>query len=157
MHQTKSHEFYLSEALRLAAKAEALDEVPIGAVLVQDGKIISEGYNRREQDKSPLGHAEIMAIEEACRKLKTWRLSDCDLYVTLEPCLMCAGALVQSRIRAVYFGAFDPKGGALGSLYKINEDMRLNHRFPATGGICADQCGTLLREFFQKKRKKSSC
>ncbi len=154
-HATNSHEYFLTEALRLAKKAGACDEVPIGAVVVKDSTIISEGFNRREQAQSATGHAEIMAIEAACHTLHSWRLADCDLYVSLEPCLMCAGALVQARIRAVYFGAWDPKGGALGSLYKIHEDVRLNHRFLVQGGICAEECGRLLSTFFQAKRKRS--
>lgn len=146
---------FMALALEQARKAAACDEVPIGAVLVQDGFVISAGFNLREQNHNAIAHAEILVIEEACRKLKKWRLSSCELYVTLEPCLMCAGALMQSRIKAVYFGAPDPKGGALGSLYRLHEDSRLNHRFEVKGGILAEECGSLLKQFFQKKRARN--
>lgn len=148
------HENFIKHALTLALKARSKDEVPIGAIIVQNGKILAEAFNEREQDNNAVAHAEILAIQEACKKLNTWRLSDCDLYVTLEPCLMCAGALIQSRIRKVYFGAYDPKGGALGTLYKVHEDTRLNHRFEVQGGICEKECGSILSAFFKKKREK---
>nr|ADI87839.1 hypothetical protein AKSOIL_0331 [uncultured bacterium Ak20-3] len=153
--ESKNHEYFMKRCLELAHEAEKNLEVPIGAVIVHDGKIISESSNKREKNHDATGHAEILAIHDACQKLQSWRLSACDLYVTLEPCLMCAGALVQARIRNVYFGAYDPKGGALGSLYKIHEDTRLNHRFPAVGGVLGDECGSLLSTFFKKKRAKS--
>jgi tRNA(adenine34) deaminase len=153
MQNIEVHEKFLRHALTLARRALSQNEVPIGAVVVQNGEIIAEGFNQREKQQSAIGHAEIIAIQSACTKLGTWRLSDCDLYVTLEPCLMCAGALVQTRIRNVYFGAYDPKGGALGTLYTVHEDTRLNHRFQVRGGICAEECGTILSDFFKKKRK----
>lgn len=112
-------EKYMRSALRLAKKAENLDEVPVGAVIVKDGKILAKGWNRRQTKQNPLEHAEVMAIQSACRKLKSWRLEGCDLYVTLEPCPMCSGAIIQSRIEHVYFGAFDPKGGAVASVVSL--------------------------------------
>lgn len=146
------HETFLNYALALARKGLEEDEVPIGAIIVKDGTILAEAFNQRERVHDATGHAEILAIQSACKKLNSWRLSNCDLYVTLEPCIMCAGALVQARVRNVYFGAFDSKGGALGSLYKIHEDTRLNHRFKVHGGICGEECGKMLSDFFKKKR-----
>lgn len=150
----KTDEDFILHCLQLARQAEAHNEVPIGALIVHNGKIIAESYNLREKNFNATGHAEILSIQKACEHLQTWRLSSCDLYVTLEPCVMCAGALLQARIRSVCFGAFDPKGGALGSLYKLNEDVRLNHRFPVKSGVCADACGDILSQFFKKKRLK---
>lgn len=152
--ENEQHEKFINYALTLARKGLELDEVPVGAVIVKDGTIVAEAFNKRELDNNATGHAEILAIQSACKSLGTWRLSSCDLYVTLEPCLMCAGALIQARIRNVYFGAFDPKGGALGSLYKLHEDTRLNHRFKVEGGVCGDECGKMLSAFFKKKREK---
>ena len=143
----------MNEALELARKAGDLGEVPVGALVVRDGKIIGRGYNRREIDKDALAHAEIHAIAEACKTLGAWRLSGCTLYVTLEPCVMCSGAVHQARLDHVVFGALDPKAGACGSLYKINEDQRLNHRFEVTGEILADESRNLLQSFFRAKRK----
>ena len=147
------YEKWMNEALELARKAGDLGEVPVGALVVRDGKIIGRGYNRREIDKDALAHAEIHAIAEACKTLGAWRLSGCTLYVTLEPCVMCSGAVHQARLDHVVFGALDPKAGACGSLYKINEDQRLNHRFEVTGEILADESRNLLQSFFRAKRK----
>lgn len=119
---------YMQEAIRLAKQAEGLGEIPIGAIVVKDGQIIGRGYNRREVDKNPLGHAELMAIAEAAKRLGGWRLEGCQLYVTLEPCPMCAGAIVQARIKQVIYGAEDPKSGYAGSLYNTLQDQRLNHQ-----------------------------
>lgn len=140
-------------ALLEAEKAKALDEVPIGCVLVKDGQTIASGYNQRESKRHALSHAEIEAIDAACRRLGSWRLLGVTMYVTLEPCLMCAGAIWQSRIERVVFGAFDPKAGAMSSLYRIHEDQRLNHRLPVTGGVLADECGMMLKEFFRSRRR----
>jgi tRNA(adenine34) deaminase len=145
---------WMKKALQLAIKAGSAGEVPVGAVIVRDGKPISSARNRREELQSPLGHAEILALQGASKKLGTWRLSDCTMYVTLEPCVMCAGGLWQSRIGRVVFGAFDPKGGALGSLYKIHSDERLNHRYEITTGVMADECAQLLKDFFKLRRNK---
>lgn len=145
---------WMQIALSLAETAAARDEVPVGAVIVHEGKLIATGYNLRETHANPCAHAEIEAIEAACRTLGRWRLSDCDLYVTLEPCVMCAGAISQARLRHVYFGAMDPKAGAMGSLYKIHEDARLNHRLPVTSGLMAERCGAILTNFFRAKRQR---
>jgi len=140
-------------ALAEADKARALGEVPIGAVVVKDGAIIGTGHNLRETRRSALRHAEIDAIEMACANVGAWRLLGCELYVTLEPCLMCAGAIYQARLDRVVFGALDPKAGAMGSLYRVHEDARLNHRLPVVKGVLAEECGQILRDFFKAKRK----
>ena len=140
-------------AISLALQAKALNEVPVGAIIVADGKIIASGFNLRETTRKATAHAELLAIEEASLIRGSWRLNNCDLFVTLEPCLMCAGVIYQARLRRVVFGALDPKAGALGSLYKVHEDQRLNHRYIAQGGILETECGTLLRSFFAEKRK----
>lgn len=142
----------MGQALALARQAQDQNEVPIGCVVVKDGQIIGQGYNLRETAKSATRHAEMIAIEAACEKLGAWRLLDCDLYVTLEPCLMCAGAIYQARIRKVYFGAYDPKAGAVSSLYQVHQDVRLNHNFEAQGGVMEIPCSELLQTFFHKKR-----
>ena len=146
----------MREALALAAQAFALDEVPVGAVVVHQNQIIGRGFNRRESDHSALAHAEILAIAEASRTMDAWRLIDCTLYVTLEPCLMCAGAIYQARIPQVVFGALDPKAGATGSLYRVHEDTRLNHRFMVQGEFLGQECRDLLQRFFREKRARSS-
>lgn len=145
-------EKYMNKALALAAKAETLDEVPVGAVIVKDGQIIGRGWNRRQQKQNALEHAEIMAIAQACRKLKSWRLESCTLYVTLEPCPMCAGAIIQSRIANVIFGAYDPKGGACGSVINLFEIPQWNHHPNWEGGILEAQCSKQLKDYFRKKR-----
>jgi tRNA(adenine34) deaminase len=139
-------------AISLAESAQSLGDVPVGALIVKDNAIVSTGFNHREMDQMSLGHAEIVAIERACKRLKNWRLIDCTLYVTLEPCLMCAGAVIQARIPQVFFGATDPKGGAFGSLYSIHEDTRLNHNVLCTQGILGNECSGLLKEFFKNRR-----
>lgn len=144
----------MREAFRLAGKAAMLGEIPVGAVIVHDGKIIARGYNKRELQADPLGHAEIEVIRKASKKLKKWRLSDCTLYVTLEPCVMCAGAIVQSRIGRVVYGALDPKAGAVESIYTVLNDNRLNHMPITKGDVLAEDCGRILKEFFSELRKK---
>ncbi len=146
------HQKWMNLALSLASSARCLGDVPVGAIIVRDHEVLATGFNRREADCVSLRHAELIAIERACKRLRTWRLIGCKLYVTLEPCLMCAGAIVQSRIPEVYFGAPDPKGGAFGSLYTIQDDSRLNHRVQCTGGILADVCSEQLRNFFKDRR-----
>lgn len=131
-----------------------LDEVPVGVVIVKNDVIISRGHNARETMKSAIAHAEIAAIEEACRALGGWRLLDCDLYVTLEPCPMCAGAAVNARMKRIIFGAYDKKSGACGSVYNIACDERLNHRVEVIPGILEKECRELLQEFFKRKRSK---
>ncbi|MBC7466555.1 MAG: nucleoside deaminase [Bdellovibrio sp.] len=144
---------FMEMAIDLAKTSEQKGEVPIGALIVDEaGKVIAKATNLRETNLTVLGHAELVAIHRACKKLKSWRLTNCTLYVTLEPCHMCAGALVQSRIKRVVFGAFDPKGGALGTLNNLAEDKRLNHQFEAKGGIKQEECSHLLKTFFKKKR-----
>lgn len=147
-----SDQQWMRRALEEAAKAGGIGEVPIGAVIVKDGKEIAAGGNRREIDQCVTGHAELIAIEAACKALGSWRLLDCELYVTLEPCLMCAGAIYQARFKRVVFGALDPKAGATGSLYQIHTDTRLNHSFAVTGGVLAEESSKLLKTFFQARR-----
>lgn len=146
-------EKYMHSALRLAKKAENLDEVPIGAVIVKDGKILARGWNRRETKQNAMEHAEVMAINSACRKLNSWRLEGCDLYVTLEPCPMCSGAIIQSRIENVYFGAFDAKGGAVASVTSLFDLPQWNHHPHWEGGILEEECAAILKEFFRHKRE----
>ena len=147
------HEKYMKDAIRQAKKAAALGEVPIGCVIVHDGQVIGRGYNRRNTDKSTLAHAEITAIKRASKKLGDWRLEDCTLYVTLEPCPMCAGAIINSRIERVVFGASDPKAGSFGSLVDLSK-VAYNHSPQLTGGILAEECAALLREFFRALRRR---
>lgn len=158
-------EMYMQLAIRQAEDAERHGEVPIGAVVVYhpidratrkaiaEPRIVASAYNLRETLKSPSAHAEFLAIQQACKELDRWRLTDCTVYVTLEPCIMCAGLMHQARISRCVFGASDPKAGALESLYSIGSDERLNHRFEIISGVCKDECAELLRSFFQKKRK----
>ena len=146
---------YMQQALALAREAATHDEVPVGAVIVRHGEVIATGQNRKERDNCAVHHAEIVAIEQACRAVGNWYLDDCDLYVTLEPCAMCAGAIVNSRLHALYFGAYDPKGGAMGSVYDLVGDKKLNHRMEIQGGILAEECGALLSDFFAAKRRRS--
>ena len=144
---------YMRHALALAAEAAAEGEVPVGAVVVYNGEIIGTGRNRREVGKNALAHAEIEAIDMACRTRGGWRLFGCDLYVTLEPCPMCAGAIINSRIDHVYYGAADPKAGSCGSVVSLF-DLPYNHKPALTGGVLADECAAILRDFFAKLRKK---
>lgn len=146
---------FMQLAIEQARHAAALDEVPIGAVVVRDGQVISAACNRRETDNDPAGHAEFLAMKQASDKLGVWRLSGCTVYVTLEPCIMCAGLMHQARIDRCVFGAFDPKAGALGSLYQVNADERLNHVFEVSPGVCEEECASLLRNFFREKRKRN--
>ncbi len=151
--QTEVDIKYMQLALAEAHKADSTDEVPVGAIIVNSvGKILSKSGNLRETLKSTIAHAEMITLHRACKKLDSWRLTGCTLYVTLEPCFMCAGALVQSRLSRVVFGAADPKGGALCSLAELGSDSRLNHQFAVTGGILATDCSKILKDFFKKKR-----
>ncbi len=144
----------MTEALSLAAEAEKLDEVPVGAVIVRDGEIIARAMNLRETGKCATHHAEILAIEEACRTLGGWRLPRCTLYVTLEPCPMCAGAIANARIERVVYGAYDPKGGAYGSVVNLAE-LPLNHKPVVIGGVMEETCRETLSAYFRRKRQKS--
>lgn len=145
---------FMKQAIKEAEKAEKKDEVPIGAVLIKNGKIIARGHNTRETKQISTHHAEINCIEKACKKLGTWRLEECTLYVTLEPCPMCAGAIFQSRIKKVVFGAYDPKGGSYGSCFNLNDVKGLNHYPEVVGGILQKECSTMLKGFFKKKRMR---
>ena len=147
--------FFMGLALAQAKEAADKGEVPVGAVVICGWEVVGAGHNRREETQSPLAHAEIAAIEAASRRLGTWRLTDCDLYVTLEPCIMCVGAILQARMRCLVFGCLDPKAGAVKSLYRLCEDERLNHRLPVTGGVLTEECARQLSEFFTRLRKKS--
>lgn len=142
-------------ALEEAAAAADEGEVPIGAVVVCEGQVISRAHNRREEDADPAAHAEFLAMEEAARTLGRWRLSGCTVYVTLEPCLMCAGLMVNARVDRCVYGAPDPKGGALGTLFDVSHDPRLNHAFEVTSGVLADEAADQLRTFFRARRKSN--
>lgn len=146
-------EKFMLVAIKEAKKAILKDEVPIGAIIVKDGKIISRGYNLRESKQNSLNHAEIIAIDKACKKLGNFRLEECDMYVTVEPCLMCAGAIVQSRIRKVYFGTRDEKYGAVISVAKAFE-IKSNHNVEFEEGICKEECEKIVKDFFKKLREK---
>ncbi len=141
-------------ALQLAAQAESIDEVPVGAIIHLDGQVIAEAHNMRESANDPTAHAELIAIQQAAEVLGDWRLNDCTLIVTLEPCPMCAGAIVNSRICRLVYGAADPKMGAVKTLYQICSDPRLNHRLTITSGTLAPQCGQILTNYFRKRRIK---
>lgn len=146
---------YMQEAIKEAQKAERIAEVPIGAIIVHNKEIIGRGHNLREHSQDATSHAEMFAIREACKGLDSWRLEECQLFVTLEPCPMCSGAMILSRIEEVYFGAFDPKGGTAGTLMNLLTDERFNHRAYVEGGILEETCGKLLTNFFSiyEKRK----
>jgi tRNA(adenine34) deaminase len=143
----------MEAALALAREAAAAGEVPVGAVAVFEGRVVGRGRNAREGANDPTAHAELLAVQEASRTLGRWRLTGVTLYVTLEPCAMCAGAMVLARIDRLVFGATDPKAGAAGSLQDLTADPRLNHRFPVEGGVLGDRSGDLLRDFFRARRK----
>lgn len=145
-------EGFMLLALEQARRAYAEGEVPIGAVVVCQGHVIAESFNHRERDQDPAGHAEFSAVCQAARELERWRLPDCAVYVTLEPCIMCAGLLHQARIARCVYGAPDPKAGALGSLYSIHDDGRLNHRFEVRAGVLERECAALLGDFFSSRR-----
>lgn len=145
-------EYFMKTALKEAEKAYKKEEVPIGAVIVKDGKIIARAHNLRETKRQACAHAEILAIEKACKKLNAWRLENCDMYVTLEPCTMCAGAIINSRIRKIYIGAMDEKGGAVGSKINILKDIKLNHSVEIETGICKEECSQILKDFFKHLR-----
>ncbi len=149
------HRMWMDRALGLAQGAADAGEVPVGAVVVHDGVVIAEASNRRELDQDPTAHAELLALRDAARALGSWRLEGCTLYVTLEPCTMCAGALVLARLPLLVFGASDPKAGAVGSLYDIAREPRLNHRVEVESGVMAEECGAVLTRFFRAARAGS--
>lgn len=145
-------QMFMRQALGLAEQALSEDEVPVGAIIAYGNRVVGAGWNQREALNDPTAHAEMIAITQAAAALESWRLEKCTLYVTLEPCPMCAGAILQSRVPRIVYGATDPKAGAVDSLYRLLDDPRLNHRSEVTGGVMADQCGAILSHFFQLKR-----
>ena len=152
----KNHKDWMNESIRLAQKAFSEGEVPVGAIVVKNDKIIGRGYNQRERLKDPTAHAEILAITAASSTLKDWRLPDCTIYVTKEPCPMCAGAIINSRVSNLIFGAYDEKKGCCGSLYQLCGDRRLDSRTAVKGGVEEDKCTAILQEFFNIKRDKGT-
>jgi len=148
-----SDEHWMRQALKLAQQAADQDEVPVGAIIVHKNKIIASAFNQREQLADPTAHAEMIAITQAASHLNSWRLLECSMFVTLEPCPMCAGAILQSRIPRIVYGALDPKAGAVVSLFQLLNDPRLNHRCETLSGVLANECGRILTEFFDRKRK----
>lgn len=153
-HRNQKHEKWMRLALEEAKKAEKLAEVPIGAIVVLNDEIIGRGYNLRETTQDATTHAEMIAIREACQNLGSWRLEEAQLYVTLEPCPMCSGAMILSRVKEVYFGAFDQKGGTAGTLMNLLEDERFNHQAQVVGGILEEECGQILSDFFRELRAR---
>ena len=152
----KAKEYYMKQALKEAEKAYEKLEVPVGAIIVKDGKIIARAHNQKESKADTTKHAEILAIQKASKKLKSWRLIDCEMYVTLEPCTMCAGAIIHSRIKKVYIGAMDEKTGAVGSVLNLFEDYKFNHKPEVEKGILKEDCESLLKQFFKELRKLKS-
>jgi tRNA(adenine34) deaminase len=150
----RNDDYWMAKALAEARKAGARAEVPIGAVLVRDGVIVGRGYNQRETKQDPVAHAELLAIRQAARRLKGWRLTGTTLYVTLEPCPMCMGAILLARVERLVFGCFDPKAGAAGSLYDLTCDRRFNHQVQVTAGVREAECSTLLSDFFRVLRQR---
>ena len=148
----KTPEFYMKKAIKQAYKAGEQGEVPIGAVIVFDGKVIASAYNKRNSLKDATSHAEVLAIKKACKKVGDWRLDGAEMYVTLEPCPMCAGAIINARIKKVYFGAYERKSGAVMSNYRILYSGSLNHKAEAQGGVLEEECSSLLKKFFREKR-----
>ncbi|MCK4752059.1 MAG: tRNA adenosine(34) deaminase TadA [Planctomycetes bacterium] len=155
-HNSELDQRFMRKAIDAAAIAEENGDVPIGAVIVHKNQIIAKAYNQREQLNDPTAHAEIIALTQAAAFLESWRLHDCTIYVTLEPCPMCAGALVLARIDRLVYGCDDPKTGACKSLYNIVQDDRLNHRLELTSGVLADDCSTMLSQFFNKRRNQKT-
>ena len=149
-------EYFMKQALKEAEKAYKKLEVPVGAVIVKDGKIIARGYNQKENKKDTTKHAEIIAIQKASKKLETWRLNDCEMYVTLEPCAMCAGAIIQARLKKLYIGTMDPKTGACGSVLNLLKDFKFNHNVELETGILKDNCEQILKNFFKELREIKS-
>lgn len=148
-------EKYMKEAIKEAIKAYKIEEVPVGAIIVKDGKIIARAHSKKETKKNATSHAEILAIQKACKKLESWRLTDCEMYVTLEPCSMCAGALINARIKKVYIGTEDAKTGACGSVLNLLEDYKFNHKIEIEKYILKDECEKILKDFFKMLRKRN--
>ena len=147
-------EKYMKQAIKLAQKAWKIEEVPIGCVIVHEGKVIGRGYNRRTTDKNPLAHAELIAIKKASKKIGDWRLEDCTLYVTLEPCQMCSGAIVQARVKRVVVGCMNPKAGCAGSILNLLQVDRFNHQVELETGVLEEECSEMMKSFFKELREK---
>ena len=156
MRKYTEDEKFMKEAIKQAKKAEAIGDVPIGCVIVHDGKVIARGYNKRNKDKTVLAHAELLAMKKACKKLGDWRLEDCTMYITLEPCQMCAGALVQSRIDRVVIGSMNPKAGCAGSVLNLLEMDGFNHKVEVERGVLEEECSTMLSGFFKELRMEKA-
>ena len=154
MRKYTEDEKFMKEAIKQAKKAEAIGDVPIGCVIVHDGKIIARGYNKRNKDKTVLAHAELLAMKKACKKLGDWRWEDCTMYITLEPCQMCAGAAVQARLDRVVIGAMNAKAGCAGSIINLLDMQQFNHQIPITKGVLEQECSQILSEFFKRIRVK---
>ena len=150
----EQHERYMRQAIKLAKKAADMGEVPIGCVIVYEGKVIGRGYNRRTTDHNALAHAEITAIRKACKKMGDWRLEDCTMYVTLEPCQMCSGAIVQSRMKKVVIGCMNPKAGCAGSILNLLQVEAFNHQVEMEVGVLGEECSNLMTNFFKELREK---
>ena len=153
-YEVKTHEKYMRQALRQAQKAAAIGEVPIGCVIVYEDRLIARGYNQRNTRKTSLGHAELLAIRKANKKLGDWRLEDCTMYITLEPCPMCAGAIVQARIPRVVLGAMNPKAGCAGSIVNLLQERRFNHQVEIIPDILVSECQNIMKEFFRELRRQ---
>lgn len=154
LYMNKNDVYYMKLALKEASKAKEKDEVPVGAIIVKDDKVIARAHNLRESKKNPLGHAEILAIQKASKKLDLWRLDGCTIYVTVEPCLMCGGAIIQSRIKKVVYGTDDYKGGAFGSSINILESKNINHHPEIVSGVLKESCSEIIKNYFKGKRKE---
>ena len=154
MRKYTEDEKFMKEAIRQAKKADAIGDVPIGCVIVSDGRIIARGYNKRNRNKTVLAHAELLAMSKACRKAGDWRLEDCTMYITLEPCQMCAGAIVQARIPRVVIGSMNPKAGCGGSILNLLQMKEFNHQVEVTRGVLEEECSEMLSAFFRKLRQK---
>ena len=153
MEKEKTHEYYMKQALKEAEKAYKKLEVPVGAIIVKNGKIIARAHNQKEEKKDATRHAEILAIQKASKKLQSWRLIDCEMYITLEPCSMCAGAIINSRIKKIYIGANDEKTGAAGSVLNLFNDYKFNHKVEVEKGLLKKECEKILKDFFKELRK----
>ena len=153
MYMKDKAEKYMRFALKEAQKAALIDEVPVGCIIVLNDKIIAKAHNKKETTNDPCGHAEIIAIRKACKKINNWRLENCEMYVTIEPCIMCSGAIIQSRIKKVFYGAKDNKGGGLGTSINVLEAKNINHVPEVYGGILLEECSKIISEYFKTKRK----
>lgn len=156
MRKYTEDEKFMKEAIKQAKKAEAIGDVPIGCVIVHDGKVIARGYNKRNKDKTVLAHAELLAMKKACKKLGDWRLEDCTMYITLEPCQMCAGAIIQARVDRVVIASMNPKAGCAGSVLNLLEMDGFNHKAEVTRGVLEEECSSMLSGFFRELREEKA-